>query len=97
MDDKKIVFNKPYTFEGKEYKEIDVSGIDDLTTANLIEAQRRMERSGTQSVLPELNYFYICIVCSLATKLPEEFFEGLPAKEGVKLKNLVSGNFFSVE
>lgn len=93
----KITFEKPYKFEGKEYTEIDLSGLDNLSTADLIAAQSRMERSGTQSVMPELNYLYICIVCSIATKLPEEFFKGLPAKEGIKLKNAVGANFFNVE
>lgn len=92
-----IEFAKPFTFEGKEYKSVDLSGIDELSTADLIQAQSRMERSGTQSVLPELNYLYICIICSLATKLPEEFFKALPAKEGIKLKNAVSSSFFNVE
>lgn len=92
-----VTFNKPFTFEGKEYKSVDLSGIDTLSTADLITAQSRMERSGTTSVLPEINYFYICIICSLATKLPEEFFKALPAKEGIKLKNAVSANFFNVE
>jgi hypothetical protein len=97
MEKTVITFNKPFTFEGKEYKSVDLTGINDLSTADLITAQSRMERSGTQSILPELNYLYICIICSLATKLPEEFFKALPAKEGIKLKNVVSANFFNVE
>lgn len=97
MTDNKITFAKPYKFEGKEYTEIDLSGLDNLTTADLISAQSRMERSGVQSVMPELNYLYICIICSIATGQPEEFFKGLPAKESVKIKNTVGANFFNVE
>lgn len=38
---------------------------------------------------------YACVIASMATGLPEEFFTGLPVCEAVKLKNAVNdGDFF---
>lgn len=35
-----VVFNKPYTFEGETYDKIDLSGLDNLTAADMIAAIR---------------------------------------------------------
>ena len=40
-------------------------------------------------------YLYACVIASMATGLPEEFFTSLPLCETVKLKNAVNdGDFF---
>ena len=41
------------------------------------------------------NYLFACILASMATGLPEEFFTGLPLREVLKLKNAVNdADFF---
>ena len=88
-----IKFRKPFIFEDETYKEIDLSGLEDLSAKDMIQAQRTMERSGSINVLPEMSLEYACIFASKATKIPVEFFQALPPKEAIKVKNKVT-NFF---
>ncbi|WP_404427306.1 phage tail assembly protein [Ureibacillus chungkukjangi] len=91
QEEKKVVFKKPFNFEGEEYKEVDLNGLDDLTTTDLIEADKQFSTSGQFSVMNEVTIGYAIIVAAKASKKPVEFFEKLPASEGVKVKNMVMG------
>ena len=88
-----ITFAHPYTFEGKEYDGVDLSALDNMTTEQLIQCDRIFE----SSALKELNVEYACIVAAEATGLPVEFFKGLPAREGARIKTKVGGYFFGSE
>jgi len=88
-----VKLSRPYNFEGTEYTEIDLKGIEQLTTDDLAEAQSEME--GTGSLVPELDYGYIMIVAAKATSLPIEFFKGLPAKDGITVKGEITSYFFT--
>lgn len=86
---------KPYSFDGKEYKEIDLNGIADLSSMHDSAAENRMAREGFMVTETSFNYLYACVIASMAAKLPEDFFTGLPLYETVKLKNAVNdGGFF---
>jgi len=89
----KLVFSKPFVWEDETYKEIDLSGLEDLSARDMIQSQRVMEKSGSMNVMPELSVEYACIIASKATKMPVEFFQALPLKEAAKLKNRIT-NFF---
>lgn len=91
-----IKFKKPYSFEGKEYTEIDLSGMDDLTGADMIAVNKIMKRNGGGGidVMPEVSLEYACVLASKAAKLPVEFFTGLPPREAMKVKNRVMGFLF---
>lgn len=88
-----IKFRKPLVWEDNTYTEIDLSGLEDMSARDMIQAQRTMERSGSINVLPEMSLEYACIFASKATKMPVEFFQALPPKEAIKVKNKVT-NFF---
>ena len=88
-----IKFRKPFVWEDNTYTEIDMSGLEDLSAKDMIAAQRTMEKSGSINVLPEMSLEYACIFASKATKMPVEFFQSLPPKEAIKVKNKVT-NFF---
>ncbi len=85
-----IKFNKPYNFEGKEYTEIDMSDIESLTTQDLASIDKKYASSGQVDALKEMTVSYACILAAQATSKPIEFFNYLPAKEGVKLKTMVT-------
>lgn len=89
-----VIFNRPYTFEDREYKDIDLSGLDNLKASDMIEANKVLDRSGSFSFLPEMSLQYACIIAAKATKLPIEFFNGLHPREAVKVKNKVVSFFF---
>lgn len=86
---------KPCLFGGKEYREIDLSGVADLNSMQESAAENRMAREGFVVTETSFNYLYACVIASMATGLPEEFFTSLPICEAVKLKNAVNdGDFF---
>lgn len=80
-----LKFNRPYLFEGAEYTEVDLSGLEDITAADMIRVQRAMTGSGTVEVIPEMTIQYACLISAEVTKKPIEFFNGLPGKEAIKL------------
>jgi hypothetical protein len=84
-----VVFAKTYVFEGKEYKCINLSRINDLTGDDLLAADRVYASSGQFSPMPEMSLAYTLAIASSATYLPLEFYHKLPAKEALKVKNKV--------
>ncbi len=90
-----IKFKKPYRFEGKEYTEVDLSALEDLTAADMIAVNKIMSRTSTSiEVMPEVTVEYACHFAARAAKLPVEFFTNLPPKEAMKVKNRVMGFLF---
>ncbi|MGO4890289.1 phage tail assembly protein [Anaerobacillus sp. MEB173] len=89
MGEYKVFFKKPYRFENEDYKEIDLSGLEDLTTNELISADKQFNASGQMALMNEMTTGYSCILASKVTGKPIEFFEKLPASEGLKVKNVV--------
>lgn len=89
-----VVFKKPFVYEGVSYKEIDLSGLEELSAQDMIEANKIMERSGSVNAIPELSLEYACIISARATGKPVEFFKALPPKEAVKVKNRVTNFLF---
>ena len=86
---------KPQDYKGKVYQEIDLNGIADLNSLNESEAENRMAREGFVVTENSTNYLYACVIASMATGIPEDFFTGLPMCELLKLKNAVNdGDFF---
>lgn len=85
---------KPVHFKGQTYTEVDLNGIADLSSMNESEAENRMARAGFVVTETAYNFLYPCILASMATGLPEEFFTGLPLYETLKLKNAVNDSGF---
>lgn len=97
---RELKFRKPYQFEGKEYKSVDLSGMEDLKTTDLLSINRFMEMEGTSFGLgttPEMTLEYACHVAAKATSLPVEFFRALPAREGLRIKNRVVAFFYGLD
>lgn len=90
-----ITLKKPYKFESKEYTEIDLSGLDELSGADMIAVNHIMQRTSIGiDVMPEVSMEYACHLAARAAKLPVEFFTGLPARELMAVKNRVMGFLF---
>lgn len=71
---------KPYVFEGKEYGEIDLSGLDDLTIQDAINAQRQLfaEQEVATAMLCETTTAFARAIAAKATGMPIEFFKLMP-------------------
>lgn len=91
-----IVFNKPYLFEGKEYTEVDLSGLKDLSGADMIEVNKYVERNSakTVNIMPEVSMEFLFMMAAKASDLPVEFFMGMPAKQSLSIKRSVFGFLF---
>jgi hypothetical protein len=94
-DEYVIQFEKPFMFEGNTYAEIDLSGIEELTTSQLKTAEKIYTKKGKVSAAPEMSTAYACIVAHMVSSRPIEFFDRLPAKEGMKIKNLLIGYLYN--
>jgi len=89
---------EPYCFDGKIYKEIDLSGLEDLTALQETAAENAIAKDGFIISENSFNYLYACVVAAMATGLPEEFFTGLPLRELMKLRlAVVKDSFFELE
>ena len=89
-----VTFSKPYHFEGQNYKDIDLAGLERLTAEDMIAAEKFLNRSGLISPIPEMTAEYICFIASRASDQPIEFFKGLPPRAAVRLKNKVTSFFY---
>lgn len=84
-----VKFTKPYKFEGKEHKEIDLSGLADLDGNALLEADQVMAANNAVSLVPEMTLTYNFALAAKVTEQPLEFFFGLPIKDALKVKSTV--------
>ena len=94
-----IKFNKPYMFGQKEYTQVDLSCMDELTAQDMITVNRLMARTSAAAidVMPEVSLEYACNIAARAAKLPIEFFTHLPPREAMKVKNRVMVFLFGSE
>lgn len=97
-----LKFAAPYTYEGSEKAElkgqtfdgVDLSGVGELNTMSESTAENRMVAGGFALVNTHRNYLYCCIIASMGTGYPVDFFSGLPLSEAVKLRDAVNADFF---
>ena len=93
-----IVLKKPYVFERVEYKEIDLSGMEDLQASDMIAVNKLMKRTSAGfDVMPEVSLEYACNIAAKATKKHIEYFLQLPPREAMRVKNKVLGFLFGSE
>lgn len=97
-----LKFAAPYTYEGSEKDElkgqtfegIGLSGVGELNTMSESTAENRLVAAGFNTVNTGRNYLYCCIIASMGTGYPVDFFAGLPLCEAVKLRDAVDADFF---
>ena len=92
-----VKFSRSYPLEAKTYSEVDLSGMDDLTAKDMIEAEKYLFKTGTVSALPDQAVGYVCFIASKISDQPIEFFMGLSPRDMNRVKNKVTGFFYGVE
>lgn len=94
-DDNILRFAAPYVYKGATYTEVDLSRVGELTTMDMKSAENKMAEQGIVAMENTANYYYACLIASMATGKDEAFFTGLPLCEALPLKNAVNNkNFF---
>jgi hypothetical protein len=97
-----VKFDNAYTYngdskediKGKTFESVDLSGVGELNTMSESMAENRMVAGGFSPVNTGRNYLYVCIIASMGTGYPEDFFTGLPLCEAAKLRDAVDADFF---
>lgn len=89
-----VVFHKPYHFEGETFRQVDLSGLEDIKGRQLTMIEKAFGKAGVVSSMPEATSTYAKIAAAAATGLPAEFFEDLPGKEIRKIKSAVTRFFY---
>ena len=90
----KVVFEKPYTFEKKEYTEIELTEMENLTAEDVFAAEAYARRkTGGGFGVAENSAPYLLHLAAAAAKLPIEFMEGLPVKDVARVKYAAMGFF----
>ena len=88
-----VKFRRPYQFEGQEYTQVDLSGLEDVSAGTLQNVGRALlkKRPGLNPSTIEMTMDYANMLAARVTSLPVEFFERLPGKDGMKIKTTVVG------
>jgi len=89
-----ITLSKPYVFEGETYTEINLQGLGDLKAKDLSVIDKIYISKGCNPATSGLTIDYAVITASMVTKKPLEFFENLPAKDAMAMKNVVVRFFY---
>ena len=79
-------FGKPYTYKGETYTSVDLSGVANMTGMNVRQAENRMEEEDIRAAEKTLNYYYCCLIASMATGKDVAFFCALAQSEAVQLR-----------
>lgn len=92
-----LILSKPYRFEGVEYHEIDLRGLDKLTIQDAIDIQKKFlnQQEVAGLVVTETTTAFAMELASRATGLPIEFFKLLPRNAGRKVKGIVQQHLHS--
>ena len=97
-----VKFDAPYTYNGEEkadikgktFESVDLSGVGELNTMSESMAENRLAGYGFTPVNTGHNYAYVCIIASMGTGYPVDYFTGLPLCEAASLRDAVDADFF---
>ena len=89
----KDFFKNLSKIKGKEYTEVDLSGLEKLTGRDMEEIEKTLSRENLDTINGELTLRGTMLYASRATGRPIEFFQALPAVDCRRIKNTVI-NFF---
>lgn len=86
-----LSFKKPYKFEGTEYDGIDMEGIVELTTADMLWAERHCSTETMINPVKEMSTEVAMLLASRATGKPIEFFKFLPIPDMTHIRLAIMG------
>lgn len=94
-----VTLKRPYTFEGREYMEVDLSGLERLTIQDAIDAQRDLfgQQEVATSLLCETTTAFAMEIAKKASGMSIEFFKLMPAGLGRKIKRTVQAHIGKTE
>jgi hypothetical protein len=88
-----VKLTQTYNFEGREISEVDLSGLEDLTTADAEYIERVMAKLKHHPTDKFRDYVYTKHIAMKVTNLPIEFFNSLKWKDMDSIKSRVAVYF----
>lgn len=92
-----ITLKNPIAFEGKQYSKVDLSGMENITAADMVDVNRMLNRKGNVDFLQEMTLEYALNLAARASDMPVEFFLSLPPWAAMQVKNRVTGFLYRQE
>lgn len=90
--DLNLVFKVPYTFEGKIYDHLDLSGLNAMTATDMLKVSKIVNAS--TPLLQEMSLEYAVYFAARATGMPIEFFKQMRPRDAIQLKNKITSFFY---
>lgn len=78
-----LKFRKPYMFEGKEYTEVDLSAMEDMTAEDLCAMGKIMTKLGIVNPVAEMTVDYAIYMAARASGKPVEFSRACPPRRAL--------------
>lgn len=87
---------RPFKFEGKEYDTVDLRKLQTMTTRQIqrVETALIEEGLGTQAVWTSLRG--ATIIAAVLNEMPKEWLDGMSAKDGITVRNVVFAFFIGL-
>ena len=94
-----VRLSKEYDFEGEKVREIDLTGLEDVTAKTMMKANKILARTGggNGDLVPEITLGYALIIAEECTKYPMAFYEKLNPRDAMKVRTTVVSFFFGEE
>lgn len=86
-----VELGKPFNFEGSEYTEIDLGGLDSLTIRDAVDAQKALfgQQEIASTLVCETTTSFATAIAAKASGLPIEFFKLMPRGAGMRVRRAV--------
>ena len=82
----KHIFKKPFTWEGKEYTEINFN-FGGLTGNDALSIEQEMEQNNEYPLAPEVSKSYQAKMAARAGEIPSDLIAGLPLQDFNRITN----------
>lgn len=86
---------KSVVFEGNEYTQIDLSGLEELSGEEYGSLLKQTENLDGADMVPEKSLTFAYLAAAKVTGLPYDFFKKLSAKDTARLRYSIGSFFFS--
>lgn len=91
-----VKFKHTYQYEEKEYTELDLSGLEDVTALTMENVGRILAKTSPElnPATVEMTMEYAKLMASRVTAMPLEFFDQLKAQDIMAVKTKIVGFLF---
>ena len=86
----------PFTYDGKEYKEIDLRKLKDLTTRDIERVEEALIDEGKSAQAIWTTIRGATLLAAVVNEMPFDWLDGAKAKDAVAIRNVVFAFFIGL-